>query len=145
MSRDELQQAYHDAWKSFYSKDHMLTLIKRHKHRGRRRRVMLSLIWFCNSVFVEKIHPLLGGFIRMKGRKKRRPGFPRENIFVYYPKRFFELSRSLFALVALALQLCWLWYQGSRAANAGYTDVAITKDKPRTQPEPVTKVAVPQS
>jgi len=134
MSNEELMKAYDDAWKSFYSEDHMLTLMKRHKHRGKRRRVMLSLIWFCNSVFVERIHPLLGGFIRTKGRKKRRPGLPRENFFVYYARRFFELSRSLFGLAAFSLRLCWLWYQASRAANAGYSDEATTKDEASTRP-----------
>jgi radical SAM superfamily enzyme YgiQ (UPF0313 family) len=128
MTNEELMKAYDDAWKSFYSPSHMLTLMKRQAHRGKRRRVMLSLIWFCNSIFVEKTHPLLGGFIRMKGQKSRRPGFPRENIVFYSLKRTFELGRSIFGLAALALRLCVLWYFASRAANAGYTDKAIAKD-----------------
>ncbi|MFA6600597.1 MAG: radical SAM protein [Candidatus Omnitrophota bacterium] len=129
MSNEELMKTYDDAWKSFYSRAHMLTLMKRYQPRGKRRRVMLSLIWFCYSIFVEEIHPLLGGFIRMKGRKNRRPGFPRENIVFYSLKRTLELFRSIFGLATLALRLCVLWYFASRAANAGYIDKAIAKDK----------------
>ncbi|MDP3921212.1 MAG: radical SAM protein [Candidatus Omnitrophota bacterium] len=135
MSNEELMRAYDDAWKSFYSNDHMMTLMKRHKNRGKRRRVMLSLVWFCNSVFVEGIHPLLGGFIRMKGRRNRRPGFPRENALIYYPKRFFELIGSLFALLALVLKLCWLWNCAAKAANAGYMDEATTPVVQPPKPE----------
>jgi len=125
MSSKEIMRAYHDAWKSYYSTEHMLTLMKRRKERGKRRRIALSLIWFCNSIFIEGVHPLMGGFVRLKGRKSRRPGFPVETIPVYYLKRFLELFVSLLRFGFLTAKVCTLWYFAAKSANAGYSDEAI--------------------
>lgn len=126
MASGELMLAYRDAWKRFYSDEHMLTLLKRQKNKNIRRRIFLSLIWFCNSVFIEEVHPLLGGFIRLKGWNRRRPGLPRENFFVYHARRFYELALSLVKLAGLTLKLLYLWRLAVQAAKTGYTDEAIT-------------------
>jgi len=138
MSKDELMRAYQDAWKSFYSPAHMLTLMKRWKNsRGRRRLVMWSLVWFCNAIFIEKVHPLMGGFLRIKGRKRRRPSLKRESIFVYYPRRAFELLKSSFQILGLILHVVWLWRRASNVSNANYSDVAIEPAKKEETPKPV--------
>jgi radical SAM superfamily enzyme YgiQ (UPF0313 family) len=126
MTGEEFMRAYHDAWKTFYSDEHMLTILKRQKNKNIRRRIMLSLVWFCSSIFIEKMHPLLGGFFRIKGRNRRRPGLAKENFFVYYAKRSYEASTSLIKLVGLIFKLLWIWHRATRAANAGYTDDAMT-------------------
>jgi hypothetical protein len=141
MSDAELMKAYHDAWKSFYSKDHIKTLLLRRK--GSRRRLLFSaLIWFCSNVFLVDAHPLIGGFIRRKGRTDRRPGFPREAVIPYYTKRIFE---TLSYGVRLAILSWGIWRTtkfASRPENQDYVDKAtrpvdpVAEKKPAPAPQP---------
>jgi len=82
MSRDELIRAYRDAWKSFYARAHVETILKRRKDR-RRKNIARHMIWFRNAVFIEGLHPFLFGLFRIKGRKRRSPKFSTELIPIY--------------------------------------------------------------
>ena len=140
MSAEELTRAYRDAWKSFYSKEHVLTLLKRRK--GPRRRILMhSLIWFRSTVFLENVHPLLGGFFRLKGRKDRRPGFSIESFLPYYWRRTKEIAFYLWGMARLLLETWQLEREASHPKNREYLDQAIVPEpiperKP-TAPEPV--------
>jgi radical SAM superfamily enzyme YgiQ (UPF0313 family) len=74
MSRTELEQCYRDAWKQFYSIEHMKRALK-----GRTGTAYWSLfqmfLWYLNSSGQGE-HPMLGGFWRKRSRTDRRPGFP---------------------------------------------------------------------
>jgi hypothetical protein len=124
MSKQELERAYRDAWKSFYSKDHMRTLLLRKK--GPRRRILMnSLLWFCVTMHLDKMHPLMGGFFRFKGRKDRRPGMPVESFLPYYAKRLKEILCYVAGLLDIFLLLVRLKREANRPENADYTDDAI--------------------
>jgi len=131
MSREELQRAYQDAWKSFYSKEHCRTLLLRRK--GPRRRLLFSsLIWFCSNIFLVDVHPLLGGFFRIKGRKTRRQGYPQEPFFPYYFRRTSEFLVYTVKLLKVIWDLWMLKREADRPENANYMDDAIapvTEDK----------------
>ena len=128
MSTDELMRAYHDAWSSFYSKEHCLTLLKRRK--GPRRRLLFaSLVWFRSTVFLENIHPLLGGYIRLKGRKNRRPGYPIESFWIYYMKRFADFFRYSVGMIQLVSEMYGLVRTATLPEFADYEDIAT---KPET-------------
>ncbi len=129
MSAEELARAYRHAWESFYGKEHVLTLLKRRKG-PRRRLLMYSLIWFCSSVFLEKVHPLLGGFLRLKGRKNRRPGLSIETFFSYYWRRTKEILAYGWGMLGLLWETWQLAREASRPENADYLDVAVTPDPP---------------
>lgn len=123
MTGAEVMRAYWDAWESFYSKKHCRTLLMRRK--GTRRRLLFSsLIWFGSCMALTGIHPLLGGFLRMKGRKERRPNYPVENFIQYYAARLWEL-------ISYTLKFAWmifsLW-RINREDNKGYQDYAITPE-----------------
>ena len=129
MSAEELTRAYRDAWRSFYSKDHVQTLLKRRK--GPRRRILMAAtVWFRSTIFLEGIHPLLGGFVRFKGRKNRRPGLPQEAFFPYYARRGKEMLSYLAGMLKLLLETWCLVRVASRPENAAYIDAAITPDLP---------------
>ena len=131
MSAEELTRAYRDAWKSFYGKEHVLTLLKRRK--GPRRRILFhSLIWFRSTMFLENIHPLLGGFFRLKGRKTRRPGFPIESFLSYYWRRTQEILAYAWGLAWLFLETWRLAREASFPENENYLDIAIS-------PEPISR------
>ena len=123
MTKEELERAYRDAWKSFYSKEHLQKLILRRK--GPRRRILIySLIWFCSSVFLENVHPLLGGFVRLKGRKSRRRGMPTEPFFPYYWRRTQELTAYAVGFLKLVWTLWRMKKEADRPENANYVDVS---------------------
>jgi radical SAM superfamily enzyme YgiQ (UPF0313 family) len=73
MSRIELEQCYRDAWKQFYSIEHMKRALK-----GRTGTAYWSLfqmfLWYLNSSGQGE-HPMLGGFWRKRPRTDRRAGF----------------------------------------------------------------------
>ncbi len=60
MSRDELIRTYRDAWKSYYSRKHIETILKRRKD-NRKKRIARELHWFLCTFFVEGISPYLSG------------------------------------------------------------------------------------
>jgi len=124
MSREELMRAYQDAWRSFYSKEHIRTLLLRRK--GPRQRILRNvLIWFCASIWLENTHPFLGGFFRRKGRKERRPGLPVEPALPYYARRIAETVRYAFGLLKLVLEIYGMVREANQPQNAGYTDAAL--------------------
>jgi hypothetical protein len=41
---------------------------------------------------VEKLHPLQGGIFRLKYRRDRRPTFPMEPVWAFYPKYWWETA-----------------------------------------------------
>jgi radical SAM superfamily enzyme YgiQ (UPF0313 family) len=131
MSREELLRAYADAWKSFYSDEHMFKLlVRRERQGGASSRVMAALVWFHASVFLESVHPLLGGFIRFKGRKTRRTSFPREAAVVYYPKRVIAIVVNLIKLGFLAWRIYKIRDKAKGREYLNYTDPAIAPDPP---------------
>jgi radical SAM superfamily enzyme YgiQ (UPF0313 family) len=91
MSREEWTRAYKTAWDTYYSDEHIETVLKRTRASGvHLDRVLFLLLWFssCNKLY--DVHPLEGGFFRRKYRQDRRSGMPIENPFTFYPKLVWE-------------------------------------------------------
>jgi radical SAM superfamily enzyme YgiQ (UPF0313 family) len=92
MSKSEWERAYRLAWETYYTPQHMETVMRRAVATGiSPGKMMFLLIWFYGCVTIEKIHPLEGGYLRLKARRDRRPGLPRENPLIFYPKYVFGL------------------------------------------------------
>ena len=99
MSKKTWEEACHKAWETYYTYEHSETLIKRAMATGTSPSKTIGLIiWFKGCIHIEKVHPLEGGFFRRKSRKGRRPTFPIESPFVFYPKYFSEI---------IWKHLCW--------------------------------------
>lgn len=131
MTGDELMKAYHDAWKSFYGKEHCKTLLLRRK--GPRRRLLFSsLIWFRATVFLTNVHPLLGGFFRQRGRKTRRRGYSIEPMIPYYAARVWEFLVYVAGMAGLILETWFLKRYADRPENANYVDAAIAPETTET-------------
>lgn len=100
MSRDEWQNAYHDAWSQFYSDKHLETILRRAHASGIDiRRLMVILLWFSAAVPVENVHPLQAGLGRRRIRRDRRPGLPVEPWLPYHVRnigQFFNTHVQLF-------------------------------------------------
>jgi len=129
MSREELLRAYRDAWKSYYSREHIETILKRRKD-NRRTRIVMHMLWFCSSVFIENVHPLLGGLFRLKGRRQRSPRLPLESIPAYAWRRARDVSLWLVRMAALFVKIRLILRKVNREENRDYTDVAISRATP---------------
>ncbi len=102
MSRDEWERAYRLAWETYFSPEHCETLLRRARADGLPLgKIVGTMTWFFGSVLYEGVHPLESGFIRLKYRRDRRPGFPIESPFLFYPKYVWELVWKTFALVRM--------------------------------------------
>jgi hypothetical protein len=122
------QDIYKRAWALYYTPAHIETLLRRAVADGiDAKRLMLSIVQFRSIPLIENVHPLQGGYVRRKVRRTRRPGLPRENPLLFYPRRLAESA------TALARTLAMLWWidrirrRVLREANRSrYDDLAIT-------------------
>ncbi|MEX1083342.1 MAG: radical SAM protein [Xanthobacteraceae bacterium] len=127
MSREEWAYAYSEAWKRFYSLDHVEKILRRAAaQRPSFGKTLLVITWFKGCIEIENIHPLEGGFLRLKFRRDRRPTMPMEPIWSFYPKYFLETAVKNFRWISLYLRLRRIYlaikYDPKRA---DYTDIAI--------------------
>jgi hypothetical protein len=92
MSKADWERAYRLAWETYYTPEHMATVMRRAVATGiSPGKMMFLLMWFYGCVRIEKIHPLEGGYLRRKVRLDRRPGLAIENPLSFYPRYFFDL------------------------------------------------------
>jgi len=106
MSRDEWQDAYRAAWKTYYTDAHIETVLRRAIATGTSPgKTMFFVCWFKGCIDIEKIHPLEGGFLRLKFRRTRRSDLPRENPLLFYPKTIFEMLAKQFKWISLYTHL----------------------------------------
>lgn len=116
MSREEWHQAYEDAWRAFYSLENMKRVLSRVRPENYWA-VFGNFIWYKNSIEVEGGHPMLHGFVRLKGRHERRPGFAVEPWGSYLQRRVRDLWGyvRLWPRLALEMEEVWLQTRGRSA------------------------------
>ena len=128
MSMEELQEVYHQAWNTFYSEEHIETLMRRAVARGMKSVKFLGLVlWFYGSLLFEKVHPLQGGVFRIKDRSQRRSGLPLESLLIFCPRRVWELVRTYLPVYLYYRKLKRINQRVSEdPASRTYTDLALT-------------------
>ncbi|MBV8121294.1 MAG: radical SAM protein [Alphaproteobacteria bacterium] len=94
MADREWEETYRAAWESFYSYDHIRTILRRAaaNPNGRPRTIVIALVWFKLAVLFEGVHPLESGAFRRRARRERRPELPRESRLSFYPRRAAEIA-----------------------------------------------------
>ena len=109
MSREELNQVWREAWRTYYSMTHMFTILRRAVANGiPARRVLVPMMWFWSSIFVYGIHPLEGGFIRRRARLNRRPGLPVERFVAFHLRYGIELLKTNLRVVGIVFRIAWI-------------------------------------
>jgi hypothetical protein len=128
MSETEWQGIYWEAWKLYYTREHMATILKRAQAKGINiYRLMLIMLWFACSVAVEGVHPLQGGIVRLKSRRERRPELRRESVLVFYPRLAWEFVSKQARLTLHAFRLYRMCKRVSAAPDgSSYMDTALT-------------------
>jgi len=100
MSKAEWEAIYREAWSLYYTPEHMKTLMRRAAATGVPMGSLLKvLVSFATMVRLENVHPLQSGVLRLKHPSERRPGLPRERIWVFWPRFVWE---TLYKQVILA-------------------------------------------
>src|ERR1051325_1951314 len=127
MSRQEWEQAYWSAWENYYSIDHIETVLKRAAAtKTAPGQVLFYLFWFKGCIEIEGIHPLEGGILRLKFRRDRRSGLPRESPFVFYPRHWIKLARKQIQWVSLYASLYRIYRRIKKDPRSeAYTDHAL--------------------
>ena len=132
MSDVEWEDAYRAAWHAYYTPDHIRTILRRSAacKLGRPGTTLSTILWFYLMVLFEGVHPLEGGALRLKFRRDRRYGMPRENALVFYPRywgqtlikmwRYWSVYRQCKAILDEALAAPDRWT---------YSDLAIAPPK----------------
>ena len=128
MSKEEWEQVYRSAWNTYYTPEHMETILRRGAATNCSMSRLVSFVFlFCSSVPLENVHPLQGGLLRRKYRRDRRPGMPIEPIWSFYPKYTWDFVRKYSRALRLLL---WLHVTNRRLQKHPnrytYTDRAMT-------------------
>lgn len=127
MSKEEWEAAYRSAWEAYYTDEHIETILRRAIATGTSPgKTMFFITWFKGCISIEKIHPLEGGFLRMKFRRSRRPELPLENPLRFYPKYFASMFGKQFRWIALYLRLRLVYRKVRRDPQRfEYMDLAL--------------------
>jgi len=106
MSDQEWEETYRAAWAAFYTPEHMETIMRRSVACGMSPgKTMFSILWFFLCFRYEGVHPLEGGYFRLKYRKDRRHGLALENPFVFYPKYLHHLITNQIRIAYWAVRM----------------------------------------
>jgi uncharacterized radical SAM superfamily protein len=137
MSDAEWESAYQEAHASFYTFEHMETVIRRMAALGSnmRKTTVGLLTAYREIVRLEKVAKLEGGLIRIKDRRQRRPGRPIEPAVSFYPRYaahlVWVLSGEISTFVRLRRFMRKILKDPDRFA---YTDAAIAPVGQETAP-----------
>ena len=128
MSRAELQEAYFDAWRRYYSREHVETLIHRAAASGTSlRSFVVAIVPFIHMVSAEGVHPLQAGLFRRKHRAERRHGLSPEPAWKFYFDHIRNSVVNNLKLAATGLWILRLKRTIKRNPNRlAYTDIAMT-------------------
>ena len=112
MSAEEWTEAYENAWQTFYSKENMIRVLSQWKDHPRNYWNLMSIFfWYKNAALIEKQHPMVAGFFRLKERKARRPGYATDSLAVHVWKRAREISKLMVIWAKFLKEMEEVWLQ----------------------------------
>ena len=127
MSKGEWEKLYRDAWAIYYTPAHIETILRRAQAYGINIwRLAQIILWFAQSLTIEKVHPLQGDFVRLKSRRERRPELPIEPMWKFYPLQTWEIIIKHARVVAAAWRIFRIYRRVAAGAQIPYNDQAMT-------------------
>jgi len=129
MTKAEWEGAYRAAWNSYYTPEHVETVLRRLiAKRASASNAILMMTWFKGAIHLEGVHPLEVGLFRKKYRRDRRPGLPLEPAWRFYPRYGVESVVKLWRWAAIYLGLRRIYVRCKRdPLRHQYTDIALTE------------------
>jgi len=127
MSREEWTAAYHDAWATYYTDEHIATLLRRAIATGcSPGKVMFLSFWFRGCILIEGIHPLECGVLRLRTPHERKPGLPVVPGWRFWPLEAFRSAGKAVRWAALYGRLRLSYRRIRRDPDRlSYTDAAL--------------------
>jgi hypothetical protein len=129
MSDKEFDQTYRDAWRAYYTAEHIETVARRHGAiPGRNPAEPARFMTMFKIMFeAEGIHPLEGGILRLKYRADRRHGLPIVPIGLFH----YRLAVETWKKIAIYARLAWQgWRIGRKVGRDprrhAYMDLALS-------------------
>ena len=128
MSREQWEAIYRESWSLYYTPKHMETLLRRAVATGVSVNSLIKvLVNFATTVWLENVHPLQGGILRLKHPSERRPGLPRERAFIFWPRFVWQTLSKHVVIMGMIARLFLLKLVITRdPAARTYTDIALT-------------------
>jgi len=128
MSREQWEAIYRESWSLYYTPKHMETLLRRAVATGVSVNSLIKvLVNFATAVWLENVHPLQGGILRLKHPSERRPGLPRERAFIFWPRFVWQTLSKHVVIMGMIARLFLLKLVITRdPAARTYTDIALT-------------------
>jgi radical SAM superfamily enzyme YgiQ (UPF0313 family) len=118
MSAKEWTQVYEDAWKTFYSKENMIKVLSRWNHNPKVYWNLISIFfWYKNAAVIEREHPMIAGFFRLKDRLSRRPGFAVDTLPVHLWMRAKEVLHLFIAWAKFIKEMEEVWLQTRKTSE----------------------------
>ncbi len=112
MTAEEWTDAYEKAWREFYSKENMIRNLSRWTNSPNNYWNLMSIFfWYKNAALIEKQHPMVAGFFRLKDRKARRAGYAVDSIPVHVWKRTKEITSLLITWAKFVKEMEEVWLQ----------------------------------
>jgi radical SAM superfamily enzyme YgiQ (UPF0313 family) len=112
MTAEEWTDAYENAWQSFYSKENMIKILSRWSDNPKAYWNLMSIFfWYKNAALIEKQHPMVAGFFRLKDRKTRRSGFAIDRLPVHVWKRTKEIIHLFISWAKFIKEMEEVWLQ----------------------------------
>jgi radical SAM superfamily enzyme YgiQ (UPF0313 family) len=134
MSRAEWQRACRMAWDTYYSWDHIETIMRRAAAMDNSvGKIKTYALYFKGYHPIEHVHPLEGGGLRLKSRHERRPQLPVEPLWLFYPRYFTETVVKAVRWAILAIRLERVARKVKKDPNRlAYRDQALTLSSDET-------------
>jgi radical SAM superfamily enzyme YgiQ (UPF0313 family) len=96
MSTQEWLRVHRLAWDTYYTPEHIETLLRRARASGiSLGKILGAAVWFHGAVTYEGLDPLEVGLVRRRHRRDRRPGYPIESLPAFWTRHLGHLSRSI--------------------------------------------------
>ncbi|MPZ75557.1 MAG: radical SAM protein [Deltaproteobacteria bacterium] len=112
MTDQEWTECYENAWKTFYSKEYMIKVLSRWTDHPKSYWNLMSIFfWYKNAALIEKQHPMVAGFFRLKDRKARRPGYAVDSLPVHAWKRAKEITNLFITWAKFLKEMEEVWLQ----------------------------------
>jgi radical SAM superfamily enzyme YgiQ (UPF0313 family) len=112
MTAEEWTEAYEKAWRTFYSKENMVRNLSRWTDSPKNYWNLMSIFfWYKNAALIEKQHPMVAGFFRLKDRKARRAGYAVDSIPIHLYKRAKEITVLLITWAKFVKEMEEVWLQ----------------------------------
>jgi hypothetical protein len=90
----------------------MIRILSRWSHNPKAYWNLMSIFfWYKNAAVIEREHPMIAGFFRLKDRLSRRPGFAVEPLPVHLWKRAREVSHLFIAWAKFLKEMEEVWLQ----------------------------------